>query len=149
MLIDKIADLGGECQHYPKRYKDGDNNNEYLIDETYGRENRIQGEHNVQQNYLNNGSPQGNHLHLARFVIVAFELCVDFRRALTQQKQAPENQYQVTEAEVKITERDKRLFQPDDPAYSKQQSNPHQQSQENSQVAGLLLVSFRKAVSGN
>ena len=88
----EIADGGGEQHHQAHRHDHGRDHDLDLIHHADGRDDRVEGEHDVDQDDLEDDRAEGGRRRLLALVIHALDEVVDLLRALPDQEKAAQDQ---------------------------------------------------------
>ena len=91
MAMDELADRLGRPHHDADGDDDGRHHDPQLVDHADGRDHRVEREDDVEEHDLDDHAGERRRDAARRVSLLAFELLVDFVRALRQQEQAAED----------------------------------------------------------
>ena len=96
VAVDEIADGSGKGEHDAKRDDDGSDHDPELFDHADGGDDRVEGEHDIEQEDLEDDSVEGDGFAGGvGLAVCAFELVVDFGHAFADQEKSAEEQDEV------------------------------------------------------
>ena len=145
MVVDEPREWPGRDQHHADGDDDGDDHDRHLIDQADRGQDRIEREHDIEQDDLHEHAAQsGRACARCRMRLIALERLVDLGGGLPEQEDAATDEDDVAPREVTIEQRDERLRQADDPRDRQQQQDPHSHGQPQADVSGLIALVRRK-----
>jgi hypothetical protein len=126
MLLNEAADRLRRQQHDGNRDHHRGDHHPHVLRHADGGDDGIEGEHDVQQDDLDDrGEERGVAALLGRLVTAALGHVVDLHRPLDQQEQPADGENEITPGNDVLAEGEKRLGQTDDPGDRQQQGDAH------------------------
>jgi hypothetical protein len=111
------------------------------FDHAHRGDDRIKGEHRVEDHDLHHGEPEARATGALALVIVGrLQALMQFERGLEQQERATDQQDQVAPGKAEAVPFDQGLGERDQPGHGRQQAKAHHQGQAQAKQAGMVAL---------